>query len=84
MAIRHRLAKILSGGAEGLWSCEDYRLSNFGKALVQSVAFSERWFGLAVTIAHYYTPKGTDISQKGVTPDVKIDLNDDPAQASWH
>ena len=32
--------------------------------------------GLAVTIAHYYTPKGTDISKKGVTPDVVINLTD--------
>jgi len=23
---------------------------------------------LAVTVAHYYTPKGTDISHKGITP----------------
>ena len=29
-----------------------------------------------MTIAHYYTPKGTDISHKGITPDVKIDLTE--------
>ncbi len=33
--------------------------------------------GLAVTIAHYYTPSGTDISHKGVTPDVKVDISDE-------
>ncbi|NDJ16602.1 carboxyl-terminal processing protease CtpB [Myxacorys almedinensis] len=48
----------------------------FGKALVQSVHSLSDGSGLAVTIAHYYTPKGTDISQTGVTPDVKIDLSD--------
>lgn len=48
----------------------------FGKALVQSVHKLSDGSGLAVTIAHYYTPKGTDISQKGITPDVKIDLTD--------
>ena len=31
--------------------------------------------GLPVTVAHYYTPNGTDISKKGITPDVEIDLS---------
>jgi carboxyl-terminal processing protease len=31
--------------------------------------------GLAVTIAHYYTPNGTDISQKGITPDIEVSLS---------
>ncbi|NEP75774.1 MAG: PDZ domain-containing protein [Okeania sp. SIO2G4] len=48
----------------------------FGKALVQSVHSLSDGSGLAVTIAHYYTPKGTDISKKGVTPDVSINLTD--------
>jgi carboxyl-terminal processing protease len=48
----------------------------FGKALVQSVHSLSDGSGLAVTIAHYYTPNGTDISQKGIAPDVKIDLSD--------
>lgn len=48
----------------------------FGKALVQSVFALSDGSGLAVTIAHYYTPSGTDISKKGVTPDVKLELTD--------
>jgi len=47
----------------------------FGKALVQSVHSLSDGSGLAVTIAHYYTPKGTDISKKGVTPDVVLNLS---------
>lgn len=49
----------------------------FGKALVQSVHSLSDGSGLAVTIAHYYTPKGTDISHKGITPDIKIDLTEE-------
>ncbi|MGB3509402.1 MAG: carboxyl-terminal processing protease CtpB [Microcoleaceae cyanobacterium] len=48
----------------------------FGKALVQSVHSLSDGSGLAVTIAHYYTPSGTDISKKGVTPDVELNLTD--------
>ncbi|MCU0541304.1 MAG: S41 family peptidase [Oscillatoriaceae cyanobacterium Prado104] len=49
----------------------------FGKALVQSVHSLSDGSGLAVTIAHYYTPNGTDISHKGVTPDVKVNVTDE-------
>jgi carboxyl-terminal processing protease len=48
----------------------------FGKALVQSVHELTDGSGLAVTIAHYYTPKGTDINHKGIAPDVKLDLTE--------
>ena len=46
----------------------------FGKALVQSVHELGDGSGLAVTIAHYYTPNGTDINHKGIAPDIKLDL----------
>lgn len=49
---------------------------SFGKALVQSVHSLSDGSGLAVTIAHYYTPKGTDINHKGITPNIKIDLTE--------
>ncbi|MDX2215105.1 MAG: S41 family peptidase [Oculatellaceae cyanobacterium bins.114] len=48
----------------------------FGKALVQSVHSLSDGSGLAVTIAHYYTPAGTDISHRGIAPDVQIELTD--------
>jgi carboxyl-terminal processing protease len=48
----------------------------FGKALVQSVHALDNGAGLAVTIAHYYTPAGTDISQRGITPNIEINLTD--------
>lgn len=52
----------------------------FGKALVQSVHGLSDGSGLAVTIAHYYTPQGTDISHRGITPHVRVDLNDQQRQ----
>jgi carboxyl-terminal processing protease len=48
----------------------------FGKALVQSVHELSDGSGMAVTIAHYYTPNGTDINHKGITPDIKLDLTE--------
>ncbi|NJO80532.1 MAG: S41 family peptidase [Cyanobacteria bacterium RM1_2_2] len=48
----------------------------FGKALVQSVHPLSDGSGLAVTIAHYYTPGGTDISHRGITPNIEINLTE--------
>ncbi|BAT54155.1 carboxyl-terminal protease [Nostoc sp. NIES-3756] len=48
----------------------------FGKALVQSVHELPDGSGLAVTIAHYYTPNGTDINHKGIAPDIKLELTE--------
>lgn len=49
----------------------------FGKALVQSVHSLGDGSGLAVTIAHYYTPDGTDINKTGISPDVEIKLSEE-------
>ncbi len=46
----------------------------FGKALVQSLHGLSDGSGIAVTVAHYYTPDGTDISTRGITPDVNVAL----------
>lgn len=53
----------------------------FGKALVQSVHALGDGSGLAVTVAHYYTPSGTDISHKGITPNIRIDLTEQQQMA---
>ena len=52
----------------------------FGKALVQSVHPLSDGSGLAVTIAHYYTPGGTDISHLGITPNIEINLTEQQRQ----
>jgi carboxyl-terminal processing protease len=48
----------------------------FGKALVQSVHSLSDGSGLAVTVAHYYTPDGTDISHRGITPDIAVTFSE--------
>lgn len=50
----------------------------FGKALVQSIHELADKSGLAVTIAHYYTPNGADINHKGIVPDIQVNI--DPSQ----
>lgn len=69
-------SEILTGALKDNGRATVVGTQTFGKALVQSVHSLSDGSGLAVTIAHYYTPKGIDISHKGVTPDVKIDLSE--------
>ncbi len=47
----------------------------FGKGLVQSVRALSDGSGLTVTIAKYLTPKGNDIHQNGIVPDVIAKLS---------
>lgn len=55
--------------------------TTFGKALVQSLHGLSDGSGIAVTVAHYYTPNGTDISSKGITPDIQVNLSSDQRSA---
>lgn len=53
----------------------------FGKALVQSLHGLSDGSGIAVTVAHYYTPDGTDISTRGITPDINVTLTSEQQRA---
>jgi carboxyl-terminal processing protease len=73
-------SEILTGALQDNGRATVVGSQTFGKALVQSVHSLSDGSGLAVTIAHYYTPNGTDISQKGIAPNIKIDLNEGERQ----
>ena len=70
-------SEILSGALKDNRRATVLGSQTFGKALVQSVHSLSDGSGLAVTVAHYFTPNGIDINHKGVTPDIKIDLSEE-------
>lgn len=67
-------SEILTGALKDNGRATVVGSKTFGKAMVQSVHQLSDGSGMAVTIAHYYTPNGTDISQKGIVPDIQTDL----------
>ncbi len=69
-------SEILTGALKDNKRAVVIGTKTFGKALVQSVHELGDGSGVAITIAHYYTPKGTDINHKGITPDIDLDLTD--------
>ncbi len=68
-------SEILTGALQDNNRATVVGTTTYGKALVQSLYGLSDGSGLAVTIAHYYTPNGTDISQKGITPDIEVQLS---------
>ncbi len=74
-------SEILSGALQDNQRATIVGTHTFGKALVQSLHPLADGSGLAVTIAHYYTPNGTDISQTGIAPDVEVKLSENQQQA---
>lgn len=69
-------SEILSGALQDNGRAVLVGTKTFGKGLVQSVRGLGDGSGLAVTIAKYFTPKGTDINHAGIRPDVVIELSD--------
>ena len=47
---------------------------SFGKARVQSILTLEDGSGLRLTTAYYLTPKGRNIDEKGIDPDIEVKL----------
>ncbi len=73
-------SEILAGALRDQRRATLVGTKTFGKGLVQSVHPLSDGSGMAVTIAHYYTPNGTDINKKGIEPDVVLELTDEQRQ----
>ncbi|MEG4443554.1 S41 family peptidase [Microcoleus sp. AT9_B5] len=69
-------SEILSGALQDNKRAVLVGTKTFGKGLVQSVRGVGNGAGLAVTIAKYFTPNGTDINHAGIEPDFKVELTE--------
>ena len=49
----------------------------FGKGVVEELVNLDDGAPLKVTVARWFTPAGTNISEKGIEPDIKVELTDD-------
>ena len=69
-------SEILAGALQDNDRATLVGTQTFGKGLVQSVHAISGGSGLAVTIARYRTPSGTDINRTGITPDRVVELSE--------
>ena len=68
-------SEILAGALKENHRAKVVGSRTYGKGTVQSVHALSDGSGLAVTIARYYPPSGMDINQKGIAPDIEVDLS---------
>ena len=68
-------SEILTGALKENGRATIVGTNTYGKGTVQSVHSLSDGSGLAVTIARYYPPSGTDINHKGINPDIYLDLS---------
>lgn len=69
-------SEILAGALQENQRAKVVGSRTFGKALVQALHELTDGSAIVITVAHYYTPKGIDISKTGIQPDIA--LPDDP------
>lgn len=78
-------SEILTGALKDNRRAVVVGTQTFGKALVQSVNPLSDGSGINVTIARYFTPNGTDINHRGITPNIVSPLTEAQAkQLSEH
>jgi carboxyl-terminal processing protease len=70
-------SEILAGALKEQGRATVVGTTTYGKGTVQSVNTLSDGSGLAVTIARYYPPSGTDINHKGISPDIHLDISND-------
>jgi len=73
-------SEILSGALRDDRNVKLIGNKSFGKGCVQEVVNLTGGSFLKITIANWLTPKGSSISDVGLTPDIKIDLTDQDIQ----
>jgi carboxyl-terminal processing protease len=76
-------SEILAGALQDDNRATIVGTQTFGKALVQSVNPLGDGSGLNVTIARYFTPSGSDINQRGITPDIVVEAPEEDLRALW-
>jgi carboxyl-terminal processing protease len=70
-------AEIVSGAMKDTHRAVIVGEKTFGKGSVQSVLELENGEGLRLTTARYYTPSGVTIHEKGIKPQVELEVSAD-------
>ena len=68
-------SEILTGALRDCAGAVTVGVKSFGKGIIQGVfPVGDKGAGFQMTIAEYFTPKGTEIHKIGITPDYEVPL----------
>ena len=67
-------SEILAGALKDYDRAEIIGQTSFGKGIVQNVFPFSDGSGMSMTVSKYYTPNGISIHEKGVEPDIEVEL----------
>lgn len=73
-------SEIFAGAVRDYDMAQLVGTKTFGKGVVQSTVNLSDGSALKLTIANYYTPKGTNIHGTGLEPDVEVELDMTPQE----
>ena len=67
-------SEILTGALQENNRAKVIGTKTYGKGVIQTVIPLSDGSGLKITTGEYFTPKGTEINKKGITPDIEVKL----------
>ncbi|MEG1458478.1 MAG: S41 family peptidase [Acetivibrio sp.] len=70
-------SEVFAGAIQDYGTGKLVGTTSFGKGIVQTIFDLKDGTAIKLTTSEYFTPKGRNIHGKGLTPDVKIELNPD-------
>ena len=70
-------SEILAGAMKDRKRAKVVGSQSFGKGVVQKIFTLDDGAGAKITISEYFTPNGTQINKIGVSPDIKVESDED-------
>lgn len=70
-------SEVLAGAIQDYGVGTVIGTTTFGKGVVQTMRYYDDGSGLKLTTYKYFTPKGRDIHEKGIEPDIKVEMSEE-------
>lgn len=70
-------SEVLAGAIQDYGVGTIVGTTTFGKGVVQTMRYYDDGSGLKLTTYKYFTPKGRDIHEKGIEPDIKVEISEE-------